>query len=121
MNIADKIFEGGFAENDLENELEILLGEEDYYNQLEIHHWDWYDSSIEMVFKEGWRGLTREEADKILDFGFSIVYETIGDEGIYWTKTVKAKCRPSKAKGSPEKRLLSKYRKILINLGKINE
>lgn len=116
-NIADRIFDARFAEDELSHILEEMIPE--YWDFIIDDGYDYYDGSVELIFSDKWRGFTREEVDVILDQGFCIVYETIGkDRGIYWRRGSKAKCHP--AKGDVNKLISKKHSNLLMKLGKID-
>ena len=111
-NVADIIFDGHHAGGQVMRVIDSLLGEEEDYF---VNCWFYfYDSSIEILFKTGFRGLTREEADAILELGFSIIYESIGNEGIMWTEKQRVPCHAKQS--DEESRLLFKYKRALMKL-----
>ncbi len=68
--------------------------------------WDNYDSSLEVVISNDTAPLTRSEVNKLLDLGFSCVYENSIDRGTYWTRTMKHPCRLANAEGHDAKNLI---------------
>lgn len=95
LSLADLIFEGGFAEMAVDEIVQNLTD-----NSMEDSRHDYYDGSIELLFQDGFEGLNREQADKILELGFSMIYETIGNKGICWTEKGRGECSPGFGKGA---------------------
>lgn len=89
LSLADLIFEGGFAKMAVDEIVQNLAD-----NSMEDSRHDYYDGSIELLFQDGFEGLTREQADKILELGFGMIYETIGNKGICWTEKGMGECNP---------------------------
>ncbi len=68
--------------------------------------WDNYDSSLEVVISNDAAPLTRSEVNKLLDLGFSCVYENSIDRGTCWTRTMQHPCRLANAEGHDAKNLI---------------
>lgn len=56
--------------------------------------WDEYDGSIEVVRPRDSSWMAQEQANAILDLGFALIYETIGDQARTWCRYGHRECRP---------------------------
>ena len=77
--IAEQYFDHEMAKQKLEDVIWDLVeanipGVYDLYT-------DWYDNSIEIFLGENCDKMTVEQAKKLIDLGFSLIYENQGEEG----------------------------------------
>lgn len=94
MTLAEKCFNNSEIEQELFDIVNKILGvdTDDCLNDSFVWGavdvgWDYYDGSIEVIRPEDVEFMTREQADQILDLGFGVVYESVGEKALYWTKT----------------------------------
>lgn len=66
--------------------------------------WDSYDESVEVIRPTGAESMTQSQADAILQLGFYIIWESIGEECWVWGSKGKTKSGHSR-EGSETKRL----------------
>ena len=95
MNLADRCFDRAWADDELFDTIQVLLGGrpseeclEDGFEWRVGNCWvDPYDASVEVVIPRGQPHLTRETADKVLALGFGRVYENVADQErcVLWT------------------------------------
>lgn len=88
-NLADRCFDSSNAEDELFEAVNTIFGSRPLNQCLQpdfqweaVDAWtDVYDLFVEVVRAPGRPPMTREQANKILDLGFSVIYETVGESG----------------------------------------
>lgn len=66
-------------------------------------YWDEYDGSVEVVRPVDANWMTRDQANALLDLGFGVVFESIGDKAQRWTRADVSAC--SSREGNEVRRL----------------
>lgn len=115
MTLVEKILQYQEADFELWLEVNRILGFEDLTECVE---WpvrnsfvDSFDTSLEILCAPNFAGITRAQADQLLDLGFKYVFENIGEKGTMWTPTqTEAYAAKEDAR---DRRLIEKYRNEL--------
>jgi len=98
-SLAKRCFSAHLAEDELFDAINKILGCD--VNADGTEPWpvgdtwtDWYDCSVEVARPDGQTPMTPEQASKILDLGFSVIYESIGQKGRRITRSGAGECSP---------------------------
>lgn len=117
LSFAEIIFAGEIAGLvDVSNKIEELVGEDFFQDS----SYDYYDGSIEVVFSHNFPGLSREQADEILNLGFDRVYESVGDKGTCWQRESHGAC-PAREIGQDTRRSVEKMKLALKRAAQLAE
>src|SRR6478736_2512323 len=118
MTLLERITEYKSADFDLWVEVNNILG---FSDLSECHVWpvkdttvDEFDLTLEIICDTSYAGITREQANQLLDLGFEWVFQRIGTVGKAWSRDRDADY--SLEEDTRDKRLIEKYRNEIRRL-----
>ncbi len=124
--LAQRCFDSAEVDMELFNKVNEILGcdsedclKEGFVWGAQDTYWDNYDGSVEIIRPESSEWMTEEQAQKVHELGFAVIYESKGDECCHWYKGKATIGGAGARKGGEERKFRAKYEALMKEIKSI--